>query len=574
MSKVRPANIVKGDYQVISSFENIVSMIKEEIRNGKKKIAIEFYPLTNESLLKEKLVDEIGAGLVINAKSIFISPVEMAEIIKYNVTDNRIFGVMSNHKFKNFIDIGKLNEAKEVVEKSEDVSIVYGVGSSFLDTHDLLLYVDLPRWEVQKRYSTGRYSNWNTDNAGGDPQRMQKQGYFFEWNLADNHKKNLFKQVDYILDVVNEEKPKMMAFNDYHELLKQVASQPFSLVPYFAPGIWGGHWMQEKFDIGKDKENLAWSFHGVPEENSLLLSIGSNEFETPANNLVFLFGEEILGERVFGRFGYNFPIRFNLLDTWGGQNLSLQVHPKVDYAQNIFGAHYTQDESYYILDAADDAVVYLGVNNGVEKDELVSAFKEAESGEVAFDDEKYIYRSKMHKHDHYLIPSGTIHSSGKNSVVLEISATPNRFTFKLWDWGRVDFDGLPRPINLEHGEANIDIYKDKDWVESELINQFEVVSTGEGWVEERTGLHETEFIETRRFTFSNKTDHETAGSVNVLSLVEGEQALVTSRENEFEPFVVSYAQTFIIPNTVGRYSIEPYGEKVGEEFIIIKAYVR
>ena len=87
-------------------------------------------------------------------------------------------------------------------------------------------------------------------------------------------------------------------------------------------------------------------------------------------------------------------------------------------------------------------------------------------------------------------------------------------------------------------------------------------------------MRETEFIETRRFTFSNKTDHETAGSVNVLSLVEGEQALVTSRENEFEPFVVSYAQTFIIPNTVGRYSIEPYGEKVGEEFIVIKAYVR
>lgn len=574
MSIVRPDNVVKGDYTVYFSFEEIINQINSEISNGVKKIAIEFYPLTNEKLIKEKIINRINANQVINAKKFFITPSKMWEMIKFNITNDRNFGVMSHHQLMDFVDVERMTKLKESIDKNDDITIVYGVGSSLMGSNDLLIYVDLPRWEVQKRYNTGEYSNWNTNNAGEDPQKMQKQGYFFEWNIADNHKKSLFNQIDYIMDVVDEDKPKMMTFEDYFEALNEIVHQPFSLVPYFAPGIWGGSWMQEKLGIDHDKQNLAWSFHGVPEENSLLITMGLISFETPANNIVFLFSEEILGSRVFGLFGKNFPIRFNLLDTWGGENLSLQVHPKIDYAQNVFGAHYTQDESYYVLDAGDDAIVYLGVNNGIQKKELMDAFKEASQGTSPFDDEKYIYQRKMNKHDHYLIPSGTIHSSGKNSVVLEISATPNRFTFKLWDWGRVDFDGAPRPINLEHGEANIDIYKDKDWVERELINQFEVINEGSNWIEERTGLHKTEFIETRRFVFWGKTEHETGGSVNVLSLLKGERALITSPDQKFEPFVISYVQTVIIPESIGKYSIEPYGESVGNDFILIKAYVR
>ena len=574
MSWIRPDNFVKGKYTIHQSFEEILSQIKKEIKNGKKKIAIEFYPLTNKTFIIEQLVNNIEADLVVDTKDYFISPADMKKTIQYNLTEDRIFGVMSHHQLKDFVNKKQLEKTKQRIENQTGVSVVYGVGASLVEHQDLIIYIDLPRREVQKRYQSGKYDNWNTDNAGEDPQRMEKQGYFFEWNLADNHKRNLFASIDYIMDVVDESVPKMMSFQEYYNAMKEVASQPFSLVPYFAPGIWGGHWMQEEFSVGQDEKNLAWSFHGVPEENSLLFTIGSLQFETPGSNLVFLFGEELLGRRVLGQFGHNFPIRFNLLDTWGGQNLSLQVHPKIDYVQNVFGAHYTQDESYYILDAKEDAVVYLGVNNGIEKEDLLAALKEAASGYAIFDDEKYINNIKMKKHDHYLIPSGTIHSSGKNSVVLEISATPNRFTFKLWDWGRVDFDGKPRPINLEHGEANIDFYKDKDWVDEELVNQFEVVNQGKGWVEERTGLHETMFIETRRFTFTSKITHETNGSVNVLSLVEGQKALVTSPTNQFDPYVISYAQTFIIPASVKQYTIRPYGESDSQELKLIKAYIR
>ena len=69
---------------------------------------------------------------------------------------------------------------------------------------------------------------------------------------------------------------------------------------------------------------------------------------------------------------------------------------------------------------------------------------------------KYINFFPAKKHDHFLIPAGTIHCSSANCVVLEVSATPYIFTFKLWDWDRVGLDGKPRPIHVEDGKKVID----------------------------------------------------------------------------------------------------------------------
>jgi hypothetical protein len=87
-------------------------------------------------------------------------------------------------------------------------------------------------------------------------------------------------------------------------------------------------------------------------------------------------------------------------------------------------------------------------------------------------------------------------------MVLEISATPYIFTFKLWDWGRLGLDGRPRPIHLEHGLKNIQWNRTTTWVRENLIDQHKSVACGDGWREERTGLHSLEFLETRRHWFT------------------------------------------------------------------------
>ena len=229
---------------------------------------------------------------------------------------------------------------------------------------------------------------------------------------------------------------------------------------------------------------------------------------------------------------------------------------------------------YYLMDAKPGAEVYLGLRKDVNSEEMIDELKEARAGKNIFNAEKHVQTWPAKKHDHFLIPAGTIHCSGANSMVLEISATPYIFTFKLWDWGRLGLDGKPRPINIEHGKNVIQWNRTTEWVKNELVNQAEKIDEGDGWWEERTGLHQLEFIETRRHWFTKMVTHNTNGSVNVLTLVEGKELIVESPINNFEPFVVHYAETFIIPAAVGVYTIRPFGESEGIECATIKAYVR
>ena len=159
-------------------------------------------------------------------------------------------------------------------------------------------------------------------------------------------------------------------------------------------------------------------------------------------------------------------------------------------------------------------------------------------------------------------------------MVLEISATPYIFTFKMWDWGRLGLDGKPRPIHAGHALANIQFNRDTEWVRSNLVGRVEVLSETDGIREERTGLHAYEFIETRRHWFTKPVAHDTNGGVNVLNLVEGTEATVESPAGAFEPFTVHYAETFIVPAAVGRYVIRPTGLGADKPHATIKAYVR
>ena len=101
---------------------------------------------------------------------------------------------------------------------------------------------------------------------------------------------------------------------------------------------------------------------------------------------------------------------------------------------------------------------------------MISDLESAQRGEIVFDADKYINKFPAKKHDHFLIPAGTCHCSGKNAMVLEISATPYIFTFKLWDWQRLGLDGLPRPIHIEHGKQVIQWDRTTDWVKENLVN--------------------------------------------------------------------------------------------------------
>lgn len=572
----QPATLVEGN--IWQGWD----AIRQEINNrstvaaGKNRcvIVVECY----QGVHHEELWSELKALNVdhaFNTSAIFKTVDEVKQMTYPYITDDRLFGFRANFSMADFLDAQKLQNLRNELAGLSGVVLVYGHGAAVVAPDaDLLIYADMPRWEIQMRSRKHEVCGLGVDNYAEAPSYHYKRGYFVDWNVCDKLKKQLLPIAALWLDTTLAGQPKMITGDTLRKGLEKTAHQPFRVVPFFDPAPWGGHWMKDVCDLDRSVDNYGWCFDCVPEENSLYFKVQDVLFEMPSNNLVFFKTCDLLGGPVEARFGQDFPIRFDFLDTIGGGNLSLQVHPTTQYIRDTFGIYYTQDESYYLLDAEEGATVYLGLKTDVNSKEMIDALNESQETGKPFDAEKYVNRWPAKKHDHYLIPGGTIHCSGAGAMVLEISSTPSIFTFKLWDWGRLGLDGLPRPINIGHGSKVIQWERQTDFARKYLVNHVEQVAQGDGWREERTGLHENEFIETRRHWFTGTVSHNTNGGVNVFNLVEGEETVVESPTGAFEPFVVHYAETFIIPASVGEYTIRPYGKSEGQQCGTIKAYVR
>ena len=566
-----PSTKISGT--VIQGWENICSLLEEHLK-AYPALAVDFYT----GVYEEEVINELhrlSPALFIDTRDLMKPESEIKAMTARFMTDDVLFGYVTNITLNDYFDQDKLKKAREEVIATKGKVVVVGSGAAMVvPAEAVLVYADMTRWEIQQRFRRHEVKALGIDNRKDAVSLQYKRGYFNDWRVCDKYKESLFDKVDFWLDTHIATEPKMIDQTTFFKGIEETVHSPFRVVPFFDPAPWGGQWMKEVCDLDPEKENYGWCFDCVPEENSLYFEVNGVRFELPSVDLVLLKTRELLGEPVEARFGKDFPIRFDFLDTVGGGNLSVQVHPTTQFIRENFGMYYTQDESYYLLDAKEGATVYLGLKTGIDKNEMIEDLRKAQKGEIVFNTEKYVNKLPAKKHDHYLIPGGTVHCSGSEALVLEISSTPNLFTFKLWDWQRLGLDGKPRPINVERGKEVIDWKRDTEYVKQHLANHLTKISEGDGWREERTGLHPNEFIETRRHWFTKPVTHHTNNSVNVLNLIEGEEAIIESPNGAFEPFVVHYAETFIIPANVNEYIISPYGKSAGKECATIKAYVR
>jgi mannose-6-phosphate isomerase class I len=571
--------VPESDNACVIGWDTIATELQKSLashRSQKPILVVECYPGVNEAAVLRELQQRLQPALTISARDALYPPKKIdALVAPFLGGDDPVFGFMSGLSLVHFFDAEPLWRLRREIEQlKEGLVLIVGCGASLVAWGHILVYADLARWEAQQRFRRNETGNLGADNHTLAASLKYKRAFFVDWRVADRWKRPLIARSDFFLDTNQSAEPKLAEGDAVRRGLCEAVKRPFRVVPFFDPAPWGGQWMKEVCDLDRTPKNYGWCFDCVPEENSLLLGFGEVRVELPALDLVFHQPRALLGDKVHARFGDEFPIRFDFLDTMGGGNLSFQVHPLTEYIQQHFGMHYTQDESYYLLDAGPGASVYLGLKEGVDPAAFRRDLELAQAGGAAFPSGKYANQFPAKKHDHFLIPAGTVHCSGADSMVLEISATPYLFTFKLWDWGRLGLDGQPRPIHLEHGLANIQWERTTDWVKRELINRCEPLGAGDGWREERTGLHEREFIETRRHWFTKTVPHDTHGGVNVLNLVEGEEAIVESPDGAFSPFVVHFAETFIVPAAVGSYTIRPHGPSVGKECATMKAFVR
>ena len=492
-----------GENCCVQGWTNIAERLCQSIvqlATKKTVLVVDCYLGVDEISVLHELQSRLSPALVLRATDAMLAPEKIdALVAPFLGGDDPLFGFLSGLTLPQFFEEKQLRMLRSrIAGVAQGLVLVVGCGASLIAEPDILVFADLARWEGQLRFRRNEAGNLGVQNHTLDTNLQYKRAFFVDWRVCDRWKRPLIARWDYVLDTHNPQAPKLAEGAAVRRGLRHAVTRPFRVVPFFDPAPWGGQWMKDVCDLDRNVKNFGWGFDCVPEENSLLLGFGELRLEIPSLDVVFDQPRALLGNAVHARFGDEFPIRFDFLDTMGGGNLSFQVHPLTEYIQHHFGMHYTQDESYYLLDARPGANVYLGLKDGVDAAAMARDLKLAQTGITPFPAEKYANQFPARKHDHFLIPAGTVHCSGAGSMVLEISATPYIFTFKLWDWGRLGLDGKMRPINLEHGVANIQWDRTTKWTRCHLVNRFKPLGSGDGWREEHTGLHECEFIETRR----------------------------------------------------------------------------
>ncbi|MFQ3566163.1 MAG: class I mannose-6-phosphate isomerase [Aggregatilineales bacterium] len=523
------------------------------------------WPLLQEKLNAALLAEGVHVKWVDVSTAMLPEETILSRIQPYLGGDDPVFGKRFDGQLIDFFDPTAL---AQLAAQSDTQIIFYGTGAALVDDKAFLVFVDVPKNEIQFRSRARMITNLGAAQPAS-AKAMYKRFYFVDWVALNQHKCALLPKIKLIVDAQRADDPTFMSGDALRNGLQKLSQNYFRVRPWFEPGVWGGQWLKERIpQLPQNVENYAWSFELITPENGLIFSDGRYRLEISFDFLMYQEYTAVLG-RCAERFRFEFPIRFDFLDTWDGGNLSVQCHPRPDYIRQHFGENFTQDETYYILDCKPGARVYLGFQEDIDAHVFRHALETSLKDVVPVDIDRFVNSEPAHKHDLFLIPNGTIHCSGKDILVLEISATPYIFTFKMYDWMRLDLDGMPRPLNIERAFDNLCFERKGLRVRDELVAKPNIIESGTGWRVVHLPTHPEHFYDVHRLEFESEIHVETNGSPHVLSLVEGRSVILETHHGMRQRF--NYAETFVLPAAAERYRLINQGQTQAK---VVKAFMK
>lgn len=248
-------------------------------------------------------------------------------------------------------------------------------------------------------------------------------------------------------DIVKEEDIISANAKDLDESTLGIQSESFiRLSPAYKDYLWGGNKLREKYNKECDYDVIAesWELSAHPDGQSIVAS---------GRHAGMFFGEylERVGRQCLGwkcQAVSQFPLLVKFIDAH--DDLSVQVHPNDDYALSKED-QYGKNEMWYIIDAEEDAKLYVGFNKDVTKEEVKNRLLDGTILEI-------LNEVKTNKGDVFFIPSGTVHAIGKGNVICEIQQSSN-CTYRLYDYDRVDKYGNKRELHIDKALDVLDYKK-------------------------------------------------------------------------------------------------------------------
>ncbi len=313
---------------------------------------------------------------------------------------------------------------------------------------------------------------------------------------------------------------------------------PIKFKAIYKERIWGGDELQKTFNRKLPQTNEpigeSWEISGVSGDESVV--VNGNLKGNSLSELVEIYMDELVGERVYERFSTEFPLLIKLIDA--ADNLSIQVHPDDELSAARHGA-YGKTEMWYVLSAKEGARLYMGFNENVDKAKYMEYLKDDKLEEL-------LASYEVKAGDTFFIPAGTIHAIGAGILIAEIQQTSD-VTYRVYDFGRVDSQGKTRELHTDLALDAIDYNVREDLVVTKGAEKNKSVQI------QSCPYFASELIEVDQ---SMSVDYASRDSFTIYICLEGEVEIATARGSE----KISKGESILLPAVLGQLSLSGEGK--------------
>ena len=487
-----------------------------------------------------------------------------------------LYGKVYKGGYQGLMDEARTEAFKKAVPASRQagkISVVYGYGSlipELRELYDVKVFFDLTPMKSMLRIRRGEYSNLGKERPG-IINRTIRRCYYCDFECAVRNRHELWENNVpdwYVLDN-DPQNLQLMPFGTFSDICAQLVKYPFRAKPCYLEGVWGGSYMKKLRKLPEEMRNAAWVFDFIPMEVSVVVEAGDEKLDINYCSFVHKEGVNLMGEDCVKKFEGYFPIRFNWDDSYHSTgNMSIQCHSGGEYNVKNYNEFGRQDESYYVVVTGHDAKTFIGFRDDADIPQFFRDIEAADTEHKPCDYMKYVSYEESKPGLQVMLPAGTIHSSGRNQVILEIgSLTIGSYTYKMYDYLRLDFDGKQRPIHTRLGEENVrqdrrySVIHDPESPEY-IVQKPRLAASGEGWEEYILGENPQVYFSLRRLEFEKKCEQNTGGKLfHVLTLVDGDAVRVRSVRHPERYFDLQFMDIVCVPADMGRYVIENLGRE-------------
>ena len=487
-----------------------------------------------------------------------------------------LYGKVYKGGYQGLMDEVRTEAFKKAVPASRQagkISVVYGYGSlipELRELYDVKVFFDLTPMKSMLRIRRGEYSNLGKERPG-IINRTIRRCYYCDFECAVRNRHELWENNVpdwYVLDN-DPQNLQLMPFGTFSDICAQLVKYPFRAKPCYLEGVWGGSYMKKLRNLPDEMRNAAWVFDFIPMEVSVVVEAGDEKLDINYCSFVHKEGVNLMGEDCVKKFEGYFPIRFNWDDSYHSTgNMSIQCHSGGEYNVKNYNEFGRQDESYYVVVTGHDAKTFIGFRDDADIPQFFRDIEAADTEHKPCDYMKYVSYEESKPGLQVMLPAGTIHSSGRNQVILEIgSLTIGSYTYKMYDYLRLDFDGKQRPIHTRLGEENVrqdrrySVIHDLESPEY-IVQKPRLAASGEGWEEYILGENPQVYFSLRRLEFEKKCEQDTGGKLfHVLTLVDGDAVRVRSVRHPERYFDLQFMDIVCVPADMGRYVIENLGRE-------------